>query len=271
MRTQIRLVASLILVLGVALPCVATQLSWAGTLSLGDLGASPSPFKFSGTAVATVNGSSGGIHLSELRLARGITGSATVPLTDPENATLLSLRVEVTLGTGTLYPFASPAPSSQPQLTQGTLPIRGRMRFCVLFPGCGASVPLGFTANQGQIGVGIGGLLTAGGFTGGLAISLQAAPWTIRTASVSVTTSGDGTVTLTSAGSIHGPYSLTSSTVLAGGALSLVTPMQITAGGKQSGTFARLTLRFVPEPGRLLLLTAGLGGLLATGRRRTRP
>ena len=251
----------------------AAAVPWAGTLSLGDLGASPSPFNFSGTGVATVNGSSGGIHLSELRLAGGITGSATFPLTDPENATLLSLRVEVTLGTGTLYPFAPPAPSSQPQLTQRTLPIRGRMRFCVFHPGCVVSVTLGFTASQGQIGVGIGGLVTVGGFAkgGGLAISLRGAPWTIRTASVSVTTSGGGIVTLTSAGWVHGLYSLTSSTVLAGGALSLVTPMQITAGGQTSATFARLTLRFVPEPGPLLLLTAGLGGLLATGRRRTRP
>ncbi len=257
--------------LGTSSAAHASEVAWAGTLNLGDLGASPSPFTFSGTAVATVNGSSGGIHLSELRLAGGITGSATFPVTDPENATLLSLRVEVTLGTGTLYPFAPPAPPAQSQLTQRTLPIRGRLRFCVLFSGCGASVPLGFTASQGQSGVGIGGLLTAGGFTGGLAISLRGAPWTIRTASVSVTTSGGETVTLTSAGWIHGRSSLTSSTVLAGGALSLVTPMQITAGGQQSGTFARLTLRFVPEPGRLLLLTAGLGGLLATGCRRTRP
>lgn len=259
--------------LGTASAAHAAAVAWAGTLSLGDLGLSSSPLEFSGTAVATVNGSGGGIHLSALRLAGGITGSATFPLTDPENATLLSLRVEVTLGTGTLTPLAPPAPPAQAQLTQATLPIRGRMRFCVLFPGCVASVPLSFTAHQGQSGVGIGGLVTVDGFAkgGGLAISLRGAPWTIRTASVSVTTSGGDTVTLTSAGWIHGPYSLTSSTVLAGGALSLVTPMQITAGAQQSGIFARLTLRFVPEPGRLLLLAAGLGGLLATGRSRTRP
>ena len=257
--------------LGYSGPARAVVVAWAGTLSLGDLGGSSSPQTFSGTGVATVNGSGGGIHLNELRLAGGITGSTAIPVTDPDSGTLLSLRVEVTLGTGSLYPFAPLAPPGQPQLTQRTLPIRGRMRFCVLFPGCVSSVPLSFTGYQGQVGMGIGGLLTVGGFSEGLAISLRGAPWTIRTASVSVTTSQGATVTLTSAGWIHGPSSFTSSTVLAGGALSLVTPMQITAGGQPSGTFARLNLRFVPEPGRLLLLTAGLGGLVATGRRRTRP
>jgi hypothetical protein len=54
-----------------------------------------------------------------------------------------------------------------------------------------------------------------------------------------------------------------------GSTISLVTPAHINAAGLTNiATFAILSLSFVPEPGTLLLLAAGLVGLGAVGRAR---
>ncbi len=119
--------------------------------------------------------------------------------------------------------------------------------------------------------MGVGGIITVGG-SGPLRLSLEAAPWTIRTATVPVTTNGGGTVAVAAAGWLHGPASFTTSTAVSGGALSLVTPLRITSNlGTPLGAFGRLTLRFVPEPGLLLLMGSGLLGLAILGRTRMRP
>ena len=72
-------------------------------------------------------------------------------------------------------------------------------------------------------------------------------------------------------GFVHGPFSFTGSTATPGGELSLVTPVVIRASqplGTQMA-FGRLTVRFVPEPGLLVLLGSGLGGLCVLERRRS--
>ena len=139
MRTQRRLVASLMLVLGVARPCPATELSWVGTLAFEFPTSRPSrPIAIIGTGVASVNASGGGVHLAELRLAGGITGTATLPLTDPDTATLISLRIAASLGTGTFLPLALSS-QSRP-ITRRTLPVAGIARLCTLFPGCSSSL-----------------------------------------------------------------------------------------------------------------------------------
>jgi hypothetical protein len=54
--------------------------------------------------------------------------------------------------------------------------------------------------------------------------------------------------------------------------LQLVTPIRITSNqGGQLAAFGRLRLRFLPEPGWLVLLAAGLAGLglLASARPRS--
>ena len=140
-------------------------------------------------------------------------------------------------------------------------------------PGCGQSIPLPLTASAGQVGLGVGGLLTANGFSkgGGLRFSLEGSPWTIRTAGIHVTTSEGETVTLVAQGWRHGAFSFTSSTALTGGSLSLVTPVYVTSSeNRDLSFFSRLTVRFVPEPGRALLLLSAVSGLALIGRGRMR-
>jgi len=272
MKPRDSAVVSILLGLAVASPARADPMPWAGTLEFAFV-ARP-PVAFTGSGVAALSGSLGGVHLSALGLAGGITGSATIlPVTDPETATLLSVRATVTLGTGTLSPFAPSAPTSRPQLTQRILPVRGAVKFCVLFPGCASYLPLPLTINQGQTGVGIGGgLLTVGAFGGGPAISLQGAPWTLRIATLPIATTGGGSATLVATGWVHGPLTFTSSTAVAGGSVSLVTPVRVISdAGQALGMFARLTLRFVPEPGLVLLLGSGISALAVMGRGRMRP
>jgi hypothetical protein len=270
MKARNAVLSGLLVSLALASPGRASPMAWTGTLDF-EFVASP-PVTFTGSGVATVNGSSGGIHLSALRLAGGITGNATIPLTDPASGTLLSLRATVSLGTGTFFPFSPPAPPDQPQLTQRTLPIRGVLKQCVLLPGCGTYLPLPLTLNEGRTGVGVGGLLTAGGFSGGAAISVEAAPWTIRTATLPIATSGGGSATLFAAGWLHGPYTFSSSTARTGGAVSLVTPVRVISdAGQAFPMFARLTVRFVPEPSVLLLLGSGIAALAVMGPGRVRP
>ena len=224
---------------------------------------------FTGMGVSAVNGSASGGHLTTLRIAGGISGTQLVPVTDPEvSATLTGLRATATLGTGTLRPFGGSAPVSQPQLTQRVLPVFGLARLC-LAAGCTSRLDLPLA--QGSRGVGVGGLITVGG-GGSIRLSLEAAPWTIRTATVPVTTNGGETVAVAAEGWLHGPASFTTSTAVTGGALSLVTPLRITSNlGTPLSAFGRLTLRFVPEPGLLLLMGSGLLGLIVIGRARMRP
>lgn len=254
---------------GLARPAQAAQMPWEGTLSLEFASPSLPPLGVTGTGVATVTAAGGGIHLASLRLAGGLSGRATLPVTDPLAPTLASVRATVTLGTGTLRPFSAPVPPSQPQLTQRTLPVRGAVRLCLLFPGCGQALVLGLTEGDGTAGLGVGGLLTAGDFSG-LRISVQAAPWTVRSATLPVATSAGGTLPLLAQGWRHGPSTFTSSTATTGGSLSLVSPLRVSSdAGEEFASFARLSVRWLPEPAGGLLLASGVAGLLWARRRRS--
>ena len=261
-----------LVLVGLASQAKAGEMVWRGTLSL-ELLAAP-VIAITGTGVATVNGSGGGARLETLRLAGGITGSGNAPVTDPANPTIYNVFVAPTLGTGTLAPFWPTAPFWQPQLTQNTLPIRGIARLCQFVPGCVAYLPLGLTAGGGATGMGVGGLLTVGG-AGSIRISVEAAPWTVRTVTLSVEITKNGVATtvvnVPAHGWLHGPQSLDQSAALPGGELSVVTPMQVTSSlGQGFGMFGRLTVRFLPEPGFLLLLGSGVAGLTLLGRNRIR-
>jgi len=253
----------------------ADLLWFDGTLSL-EL-ATGAPFvDATGQSVALINNSAGLGHLFKLDLFGGISGSGTVPITDPDIVAsfgLLSLSATVALGTGKLYPISGGGP-----LSPGKLPVLGELRLCVFVPGCSVAIPGPLTVN-GTRGVGIGGPVTLGG-SGIIRVTLNGAPWTIGTALAysevsSSTANGFWTmVTHSRFGFAHGPASLTSSTATTGGVIQLVTPISVHSNTPKQlfpSMFGILRLRFIPEPSALAMLLAGGAFLATVGRRRMRP
>jgi hypothetical protein len=286
-RSFILLVASA-LVLGTAGTAGAGALNWEGTnkLLLGDF----PPTNFTGGGVATVNGSTGAVpgHLSSLRLknSRGqITGTFTQLVTDPttEGNNIASIQfVGVELGTGTIAPISGGAQSTT-NLTQNTVPLKGLVKICLFSTSCTNFLPLVLTQPTTPTGTqikgfGIGGLVTIGG-ANNIRISIQAAPWTIKTRTLvdQIQTPSGGTSLVNSVlnGWAHGPGSNTSSTASPSGVVQLVAPSQVFTN-LTLGTNAKisagniLTIHFVPEPGLLLLLGSGVVGLAVIGRKRLR-
>jgi hypothetical protein len=73
----------------------------------------------------------------------------------------------------------------------------------------------------------------------------------------------------------HAPVSTTTSTAQPSGMVQLVTPNQIVTNStlgsnEKKGSFVILVIRFIPEPGMVLLLCSGVAGLALLGRRRMR-
>jgi len=243
----------------------ASPRNWEGTLSLEVLGFAP--LAVAGGGVSSVEGPGGGALLRTLRLAAsrgGIEGTAMVPITDPLVAAqgLASVRATASLGSGSVAPISGAL--GPPPLTRRLLPVRGLAKLCLLLSACTQFVPLPFTqstAAGGVKGFGVGGLVTAGG-VGALRLSIEAAPWTLYTATVHVRTAGGGTLPVYTNGFVHGAGSLTGSTGLPDGSLQLVTPMQIVSNqGHDLAAFGRLRVRFLPEPGWLVLCGSGCAGL----------
>ena len=245
----------------------ASPLNWEGTLEVEVLGFEP--LAVAGGGVSTVEGPGGGAFLRSLRLAAsrgGIAGSAMVPITDPvvQAQGIASIRATASLGTGSFAPISGG--TGYTPLTKNVLPVRGLAKLCLQSTTCSNYIPMLFTqptgGGPGVKGVGVGGLVTGGGGTGALRISVEAAPWTLYTATVTVMTAEGGSAAITTAGFVHGAFSYTGSTGQPGGSLQLVTPVRITSNqGNDMAGFVRLGIRFVPEPGWLVLLASGCLGL----------
>ena len=277
MRKLASLSVAVVLSLGLASGSRASVVEWAGTLetSLGNFGT----LVTMGTGLATINGSGTTSHIGTIHFGPNqISGNITLPLTDPENATLVTL-----VGENLTLPVSGDLSgiSGGPPLAEGILALGGRFKVCLIVPGCAAYLPFPFLNQASTAGLGVGGLLTVNTFSNGngLKVSLQFAPWTLGLASMkSVSTvapngliNPNATVTLT--GFAHGPAS-GSSTAAVGGVLQVVTPARVeTTQDPPNARIAApaiLRLHFIPEPGLLLLLGAGVGGLLLLGHHRMR-
>ena len=293
MRKLFALMATGFLVFGMAGMASGAPLNWQGTswTILADFPVGV----LTGGGVATINESHGVIpaHINTMRLAasRGqIGGTFTRPVTDPKlyaNGIASLIYSNVRGGTGTNTGISGGAASTG--TGYGVQAIHGIVKICLIFaPNCEQFLPM--ILNQPTTvngipgpntkGVGVGGLITAGGY-GGIRISLQAAPWTVKTATVvdHITTPPSGTnrvfVTFRAKGWAHAPVSTTTSTAQPSGVLQLVTPSQVATNlplgsNEKLGSFVIVAIHFIPEPGLLLLLGSGVAGLAFLGRRRVR-
>jgi hypothetical protein len=263
---SIALVATLV---GAISPAGAATLEWNGTFTI-EFGI-VDPVVSTGTGVATLNGSGGTGHLDTLGVAGGITGSTTIPLTDPDNASLVTLVVTARLGTGSLSGV-----SGAPPLTgTPTIPVPGLAKLCLVLANCVSTIPIPLTVN-GSVGVGIGGQVTVNGFAttpNAVKISLLGAPWTLGTASVTaIPTDNGGTSTATAMGFVHGPASGTSNTATGSGVIQVATPVRVVTSLNPPNNVLAIIgivkLKMVPEPGLMLLLGSGIAGLVLLGRDR---
>jgi len=249
----------------------AKALDWHGTLDVELWGGGATSQTFQGSGVATINDSSGSAHLSTLRLAGGISGSGVIPITDPETTgTIKTIHLDtVRLGTGTLSGISGGPPIGPAH----AISIPGHARVCLFQANCAVNLPLDLTKNNGNTGVGVGGVVTLGG-NGTIRISIEGAPWTLATVSRIHQTNGGNFVTLSRVGFVHGGASASnSSTAADSGVIQLITPQQVMTLGlpgnsTRQALFSTLTLHFVPEPGLLLLIASGAVGLGLLGRSR---
>ena len=285
MRKLLVLLSSIVLVLGVAGTASASPLNWSGTVTLilGDFAPAD---ETRGGGVATINGSFGLGHLDGLALdaSRGqVNGTFTQLVTDPDTIGNSIAAIEfdgIEGGTGSWFPISG-AVQSATGLVNNTLPIRGIVRLCLVTTTCDNFLDLALTqtVNGVTLGVGVGGLLTIGGDSP-IKISIQAAPWTLKTVTVidQITTTGKMNQTfvgVTIGGFAHDPNSGTTSTAQPSGVVQLVTPSQVQTN-LPLGSNVKISsgvifkIHFIPEPGLLLLLGSGVAGLALLGRARLR-
>ena len=207
------------------------------------------PVTIPGSAIATINGSSGGSHLNSLNLPASpfATAGFILPVTDPAAAPIGGLQLTVHNGAGA---FSGGT-------LGGTMSLIGVTKVC-LFSACNnVTTPPPANLNVPLTPVGLGGAAFVATLVNLTAIG---APWTAGTAAV-------GTVAIT--GFQHGAASLASSTAAASGRIRLVTPVFVSTNIGASAVvpvFGILDLHFVPEPGTLLLLGSGIAGLVMFGR-----
>jgi hypothetical protein len=277
----------------------AAPINWEGTtiLNLGDF----PPGILTGGGVATITTT--GAHINSLRIAQsrgGISGSFTQLVTDPEtisNQIFAIQFVGVAGQTGTLTPISGGLDPAQSGFN-GRLPVGGLVKLCLLNTDCTTTADLELTQPDptrpgGIKGVGIGGLLTINVLNGFANISVFAQPWQIAQATlidqIELPTPSENItiVDVQIRGYAHGPSSASSTTasfttatvgsimVTGGGVIQLISPSQVltnltTGTSDKVAAGQTFLIRFIPEPGLLLLIGSGVAGLALLGRSRMR-
>jgi hypothetical protein len=227
-----------------------------------------------------------------VRIAEGFGGTTAVPITDPIVTAqgVISIRATATLGTGTFRDISSALQTSMGSggtLVQSTLPVLGQLRYCLLFPGCGTRVLIGFGTASEATRHGVGGTrvqtfthtthnLFSFTSTETNLPTTAFGPWTVNGLML-VAGSGQNPPPYTDSGFAHGPASGTSTAAATSGVLQMISPIQthqiIDVGNPShlwQATFTRLRVRFLPEPGTPILLLTGALALLVLGRSRRR-
>jgi hypothetical protein len=283
MRKLLSLIAAGGLLVGMASQAQATVLEYEGTLFVS-IGTLP-PMIAVDTGVATINGSASNSHIGSISFDGGLTTGATIPLTDPDNATLITLIGAIALPTASQNNGLSGLSNGAPIVGDNQMAIAGGgFTICLLFANCVGPLPIPITVN-GTVGAGLGGVFTVNTFaTGGaFRLSVQAAPWTLGVASIKsvsteITTPNGMMTTIISTqlrnGFAHGPLSGTTSTADISGVLQVVTPVRIQTNLNPPtavlAVWGILTLHTIPEPGLAILLGSGVAGLVLLGRQRMR-
>jgi hypothetical protein len=239
---RVLLASAALLALAATSPARAAQLPFTGTLSVqfGDLA-----FAADGSGVATVNGA-------------GVAGGLLEQLALPAGAFAVSGFSTPVVGLSPISGVSVSAANAAGAFDRsagalgGAMAVDGLARIC-LFLDCASGPPITLALPLGVVGVG-----GSTAVTGLVDVTLAGGPW-----STGVVTAGG----LARTGFARGPNGLAGSTAQPGGVVQLVTPVLIRASlgpqGLELPGFGVLSLRFVPEPGALALLGAGLVGLLA--------
>ena len=245
MRKLSYALAASLLVLGLAGQSQAVQLGFVGDISLQI--ATLNPATLPGSGNVTINGSAGGDHINSLAIAASVFTVAhfVVPVTDPAAAPIKGVQVTAQNAAGNF--------DNGSGKLGGVMPINGTTKVC-LFGTCSAA-----TANI-EVPLAVAGAGGSATVAAAVNLTVIGAPWTTGTVSI-------GTVT------VMGGAAPASSTAMASGTVSLVTPVFVSTNIGPSAVvpvFAFMNLHFVPEPGTLVLLGAGIAGLVSYGRTRNR-